>query len=89
MIVDGSNVLTGSLNWSATSELKTLENLIVLNRPAINGSYTQRFEMIWNYGKGQFPAVLASVSKADEELVSFQPISVVGSKIEELTKALK
>ena len=40
MIVDNATVLTGSLNWSSTSELKTLENLIVLNRPAINDSYT-------------------------------------------------
>ena len=86
MIVDSSTVLTGSLNWSQTSELKTIENLIVLGRPAIPRSYSKRFEMMWNYGKGTFPSVLEKLRANREDYFSFSPVSVSGKKVSQLLR---
>ena len=84
MIVDSSTVLTGSLNWSQTSELKTMENLTVLDRPAIARSYSKRYEIMRNYGKGTFPAVLENVRTNMEDDYWFSPVSVSGKKVSRL-----
>ena len=84
MTVDSSSVLTGSLNWSQNSELRTIENLFMLDRPAITRSYSNRFGMMWNYGKGTFPKVLEDLKANKEDYYWFPPISVSGNKVSRL-----
>ena len=85
MIVDGT-VLTGSLTWSQNSELKTIENLIVLDRPAITRSYSNRFGMMWNYGEGTFPQVLEQLKAGREDYYWFSPVSASGEQVSRLLR---
>ena len=85
MIVDGT-VLTGSLNWSQNSELKTIENLIVLDRPAITRSFSNRFGMMWNYGEGTFPQVLEQLKAGREDYYWFSPVSASGEQVSRLLR---
>ena len=87
MIVDDRTVLTGSLNWSKTSELKTLENLIILDRPAIAKAYADRFKMKWNYGKGSLAEVLKQIGDNDSrEQTYFSPISLKGDQVRRISE---
>ena len=82
MIVDNRTVLTGSLNWSSNSELKSIENLIVLDRPQVTKQYLARFKMKWNYGRGTLPEVRQQLKDPSEDPIGFKPISLTGSQIE-------
>jgi len=48
MIVDGTIVLTGSFNWSASAENDNNENLIIINSTFIASIYATEFQKIWN-----------------------------------------
>ena len=86
MIVDDRTVLTGSLNWSRNSELNTLENLMILNRPVVTLAYVDRFKMKWNYGAGKFSEVLKASKTERSEPFYFPPISLSGDNVSDLVK---
>ena len=86
MIVDNRTVLTGSLNWSSNSELKSIENLIVLDRQQITKKYLARFRMKWNYGAGTLAKVWQQLEGSSDEPIGFKPISLTGTEIESMLK---
>ena len=86
MIVDNRTVLTGSLNWSANSELKTTENLMQLDRPSLAREYLKRFEMKWNYGAGTFPEVLQTLKNNQGTITWFKPIALTGEQVDRVMK---
>ena len=68
-----------------TSELKTLENSIVLDRPKATRAYLNvnnlnRFKMKWNYG-GKFAEILKERKSKTEEPFYFSPISRPASRL--------
>ena len=88
MIVDTREVLTGSLNWSENSELKTMENLIAITSQAAVDAFVGRFQLKWNYGKGRFDALLAEIRRSKGRgPCSFAPISLTAEQIAELRKS--
>ncbi|SMF00888.1 phospholipase D-like domain-containing protein [Pseudobacteriovorax antillogorgiicola] len=52
MVVDNSAVYTGSYNWSETAETGKFENLVKFTHPAIVKSYSENFNKIFNYNRG-------------------------------------
>ncbi|MEO1527044.1 MAG: phosphatidylserine/phosphatidylglycerophosphate/cardiolipin synthase family protein [Planctomycetota bacterium] len=83
LIVDDSEVLTGSLNWSENAELGTFENLIALTDSSAAAKYIERFEMKWRYGEGRLDALMADVRKNDEPC-NFKPLTLNGAQLREL-----
>ena len=82
MIVDDKTVLTGSLNWTANSELKTIENLLLIDRAKIADAYRKRFAVQWIYGKGEYKGLIERLSNLNTEApVSFPPISLTGKQV--------
>ena len=86
MIVDDRTVFTGSLNWSANSELKSIENLIRLDRPELTRKYKSRFNMKWNYGNGTFPDILRTLNNESDEPIRFEPISLTGDQVSRIVQ---
>ncbi len=85
VIVDDGEVLTGSFNLSASSELKTLENLISIRDKRAVAAYAKRFELKWNYGEGEFDALLKRIRTAKRKPRTFSPISMTGTGTAETT----
>lgn len=52
MIVDGSAVVTGSFNFSASAALDNDENVLVLRHPGAVRSYKAEFERLWTFYGG-------------------------------------
>jgi phosphatidylserine/phosphatidylglycerophosphate/cardiolipin synthase-like enzyme len=66
MIADRATILTGSFNWSKSSEEGHIENLIEITGPtaqALMPSYMGDFTSIWEMGRADFPAL---VERLDE-----------------------
>lgn len=66
MIVDGATLIAGSFNWSQSSEFKHIENIVILTgekAQEVIPAYHQRFVGIWQMGRDQYPATLASLEK--------------------------
>ncbi len=47
-LVDRKLVLTGSYNWTAASEAKNYENLLILRGPELVESYRAEFAALWD-----------------------------------------
>ncbi|MEM3022111.1 MAG: phospholipase D family protein [Candidatus Bathyarchaeia archaeon] len=46
-IIDGSIVITGSFNWTASAEARNNENMIVIRSAQIAALYEEEFERVW------------------------------------------
>ena len=93
MIVDRQTVETGSFNWSKSSEDSHIENVVELKGPAASEvlpSYTSRFEMMWDRGRADLPALKASLQekKSQGQLpeCGFKPTSLSYDEVRELLK---
>jgi phosphatidylserine/phosphatidylglycerophosphate/cardiolipin synthase-like enzyme len=51
LVIDNSQTLTGSYNWTLSAEFKNAENLVFINSPAVAKQYTEYFEERWNISK--------------------------------------
>lgn len=47
-IIDGTVVITGSYNWSASAETRNDENLIIIRSAQVAAEYEKAFQKIWN-----------------------------------------
>jgi phosphatidylserine/phosphatidylglycerophosphate/cardiolipin synthase-like enzyme len=91
MIVDDQALVTGSFNWSASSENSHIENLVILRGPMLASvlpKYSARFDMIWDRGRDQLPNFLQEL-RQDQALkitphCSFHPISLSNEEVERL-----
>lgn len=86
MIVDERKVVTGSLNWSENSELRTIENVISFNRGEGDvDAYIRNFNKVYNYGTGQFTGLLQEISgQRGYGPCHFQPISLTPAQVNKL-----
>lgn len=46
-IIDGSIVITGSFNWTASAEARNNENMIVIRSAQVAALYEEEFERVW------------------------------------------
>lgn len=61
MIVDRKEIVTGSFNWSMSSENNHLENLIALSgskAQEVLGNYLNEFNSIWDLGRTSYSSTL-------------------------------
>jgi phosphatidylserine/phosphatidylglycerophosphate/cardiolipin synthase-like enzyme len=87
IVVDDAEVLTGSLNLSENSELRSFENLITLTDKKVVAAYVERFRMKWNYGAGEFAKLIKEIKTAGGAgPCSFSPISLSGKQVAELRR---
>lgn len=64
MIVDGHTLISGSFNWSRSSEFKHIENIVILTgskAQEVVPDYHQRFLEIWQMGRDQYASTLAAL----------------------------
>lgn len=86
IVVDASQVLTGSFNWSENAELKTFENLISLGSAQAK-VYEKNFQKIFNYGLNDFEALLEEVETSEGRgPCVYEPISLSAAQIKTLRK---
>jgi len=46
-ILDGKRVVTGSFEWSETSEKLNYENILIIGDPEVAASYQKEFDRLW------------------------------------------
>jgi phosphatidylserine/phosphatidylglycerophosphate/cardiolipin synthase-like enzyme len=51
-VIDTTEVLTGSFNWSYTAEVGNFENLLRINDQNLVQSYINNFDKLLKYGEG-------------------------------------
>jgi phosphatidylserine/phosphatidylglycerophosphate/cardiolipin synthase-like enzyme len=69
MLVDDEAVLTGSFNWSSSSENNHFENLVELRGAKAQDSLTQfksEFQNLWAMNRDQLETLKQSFAKASE-----------------------
>jgi phosphatidylserine/phosphatidylglycerophosphate/cardiolipin synthase-like enzyme len=87
VIVDDSEVLTGSLNLSANSELRSFENLVTLTDKKAVAAYASRFRLKWDYGNGEFAKLIQQIKNAGGTApCNFSPISIDAKQVAELRR---
>jgi phosphatidylserine/phosphatidylglycerophosphate/cardiolipin synthase-like enzyme len=91
MMVDDDAVLTGSFNWSESSEKSHFENLLVLNKVIAADAlakYADRFEMLWERGRDGLPSfrqeLQADLTAKIVPHCAFSPISLANDEVQEL-----
>lgn len=91
MIVDDKLVLTGSFNWSYSSEYEHIENLVVFddsraaNRPAVQ-KFLQNFSGIWDMNRGLYSELVKSYQEHSSVKCSFSPMVLDIAEIDLLLK---
>jgi phosphatidylserine/phosphatidylglycerophosphate/cardiolipin synthase-like enzyme len=93
MIVDRKILITGSFNWSASSENNHIENLMEFQGPAARDvlpSYLEEFKMIWDLNRESIELFTKELAQAKEEgrlpRCGFKPTVFVVGEIRELLK---
>lgn len=70
LIIDDRVLLTGSYNWSLSSENGHVENLVELRDEAaapVMGRYRREFDRLWDLGRDRWPAVLEETRRLRRE----------------------
>jgi phosphatidylserine/phosphatidylglycerophosphate/cardiolipin synthase-like enzyme len=85
LIIDGQTVLTGSFNWSANSEINSMENLNVLNSEVV-AAYRLNFARIFSYGGEYGAKKLIDLVRRNEGQgpCRFPPVSLTVAEFEKL-----
>jgi phosphatidylserine/phosphatidylglycerophosphate/cardiolipin synthase-like enzyme len=93
IIVDQSTLLTGSFNWSESSETNYIENLLKFEGEAaeeILPSFLSRFEMIWERGRENLADYVAKLVdyKTNQTLPAcgFSPMSLTSDEVKQLQR---
>jgi len=91
MVINDDRVLTGSYNWSKSSEFNTFENLIDFNLKPLAKKYISNFKSLQSYGDVEaFKSLLVEVKKKKGTgPCLFAPLSLTRSEIVELKSAYK
>ena len=81
-VIDRTEVLTGSFNYSKNSELKSFENLLSIRDRKIVDAYRKKFRTIQNYGQGKLQKILQQIRSSDgTEPSNFSPITLDTAQI--------
>ena len=96
MIVDGKEVLTGSFNWSISSEYNHIENLVRLDNqdyPEALDEFEKDFDLIWNLNRSIYETTLNTINKDLKESgktdCSIEAMTLTSSEIDRLKKKYK
>lgn len=92
LIIDGTDLYTGSYNLSDNAEHETFENMMLLKGPEFSDlveEYEERFEALWETGRaeGLLDALEATVKTADTIPLVFEPMALTHAEVTSL-KAL-
>jgi phosphatidylserine/phosphatidylglycerophosphate/cardiolipin synthase-like enzyme len=92
LIVDQKRVLTGSFNWSYSSEYENLENLVefdgLRNGEAVQ-KFHQNFETLWVLRRGHFETIYNATKNKASPACSFEPMSLELKEISKLLAAAR
>jgi phosphatidylserine/phosphatidylglycerophosphate/cardiolipin synthase-like enzyme len=87
MLVDGRQILTGSFNWSKSSEMNHIENLISLqgrSSQQVFLDYKKEFESIWDLGRDRMDSLIKKIKEAkfrgEEVNCLYSPMSLTPSE---------
>ena len=87
MIVDGNRLVTGSFNWSSSSENHHIENIVILSGKLAQDvlpAYTNEFISIFEMGREEFPAVLDALVKQRHQECSIPKMALYPKEIRQL-----
>lgn len=66
MIVDNAEVVTGSFNWSHSSEYSHIENIVRLSGnlyAQVKPTFQNEFALLWDMGRDEYPAVVEKLTE--------------------------
>ena len=89
MIVDGTQLVTGSFNWSSSSENNHIENIVVLSgnlAQEVLPAYENEFASIWNLGRDEYSVVLESLKSQAHQACSIPKMALYPNEIRQLLK---
>lgn len=96
ILIDGKHLLTGSFNWSVSSEQNHIENLVELSgakHADLMAQYDRDFTNLWDMGRAGYDDLLKTVQAApvgSETLTcAFEPMVLEYEKIDALLLAFK
>ena len=79
IIIDNQKVLSGSFNWSISSEYEHLENIVQLagqeNGQAIQ-QFIANFEKLWDLNRDKFAETLNDIKSSDSPKCALPPMSL-------------
>lgn len=93
IITDDKTVLTGSFNWSYSSEFNHIENVIRLNEEdsfSVVEDYNADFDFMWEQNREELSPLHAKISEVKEKGIKmncgFEPMSLNFSQIDGLLR---
>ncbi|GIL18301.1 MAG: hypothetical protein BroJett040_20520 [Oligoflexia bacterium] len=92
MIIDSELVLSGSFNWSPSSEKSHIENVIELSgadHPEALQRFLMDFKRLWTMNRDQYKQTLDKVSSSDDMKCGLVPMVLYRGEINALLKAFK
>lgn len=92
MIVDQERMLSGSFNWSDSSENKHIENLVELGGALgqdVIPSYVEEFITLWDLGRTEYASTLEKVTQEPGSACALAPMSLNVSEVRKLLKVGK
>lgn len=87
MIVDGRRLVTGSFNWSSSSENNHIENIVVLSgtlAAQVLPDYQKEFAAIFDLGRGDFSTVLGNLKTHRHDGCSIPKMTLYPQEIRQL-----
>ncbi|HBQ20318.1 MAG: hypothetical protein A2Z91_05765 [Deltaproteobacteria bacterium GWA2_38_16] len=92
MVIDGTDVWSGSYNWSRNAEFNTFENVVHYSGEELSEvaqSYTENFLNIWDKNRDSFQDHKRDIQKQSRIPLHFDPMSLWVSEIDELYDLLE
>jgi len=93
LIVDRKSILTGSFNWSLSSENQHIENLVQISGEKANSlmpKYSKEFEDLWDLGRSKLNQLKEKLAQTKSAglipACSFEPISLEVPEVNFLIK---
>lgn len=89
MIVDDETVLTGSFNWSESSEKSHIENLVELRGHVAQDvlpTYDQEFENLWTMGRSQLQPLIGNLKGSRQTSCEISPVALSVPEVRLLLK---
>lgn len=95
ILIDGTHLLSGSFNWSVSSEREHIENLVELSGPKhteVLEQYSADFARLWDMGRANYETLLNTVTSAPTDSgikCGFDPMTLEYTEIDALLAAFK
>lgn len=89
ILVDGVSLMTGSFNWSFSSENLHIENLVELSgdkAQEVLPAYEANFQYVWNLGRDGYPALLSALQQRTHIACEIPQMSLTASEVAEILK---